>query len=99
MEAAKVMGETMAREANIEIAIQKTFTKLTGRAPNQRELKMLAELQAKEFTIFRENPEKTKGWLETGAYEIDPMLDPHLIAANAVVASVIINGDATITKR
>lgn len=99
VEAAKVMGEQMARQSNTEVAIQEAFTKLTGRAPNQRELNMLLELQAKEYAVFTEHPAKTKGWLETGAYEIDPSLDPQQIAANAVVASVILNGDATITKR
>ncbi len=99
VEAAKVMGEQMALEPTIELAIQAVFTKLTGRAPNQKELKMLLELQAKEYAVFTENPAKTKGWLEAGAYQVDPNLDPNKIAANAVVASVILNGDATITKR
>lgn len=99
VEAARVIGETMARQSSPEKAIVEAFTKLTGRAPNTRELQTLLELQAKEYAVFLENPEKTKGWLETGAYPIDPKLDPNKIAANAVVASVILNGDATITKR
>lgn len=99
VEAAKVIGEHMTRTSSNETAIRNAFTKLTGRSPNQRELQMLLELQAKEYAIFTENPEKTKGWLEIGAYQIDPNLDPNRIAANAVVASVILNGDATITKR
>ncbi|MBX2876063.1 MAG: DUF1553 domain-containing protein [Saprospiraceae bacterium] len=99
VEAAKVIGEKMTRQSSTEVAIQETFAKLTGRVPNPKELQMLLELQAKEYAVFTENPAKTKGWLETGAYEIDPKLDPIKIAANAVVASVILNGDATITKR
>lgn len=99
VEAAKVMGEKMARQAGAEEAIQEVFAKLTGRYPDDRELQVLLELQAKEYVVFTENPEKTKGWLDTGAYEIDPQLDPNKVAAYAVVASVILNGDATITKR
>lgn len=99
VEAAKVIGETMTRQGKPEEAIQGAFMKLTGRAPNPRELQTLLELQAKEYAVFVEKPEKAKGWLETGAYTIDPNLDANKIAANAVVASVILNGDATITKR
>ena len=42
---------------------------------------------------------KTKGWLSAGQYEVDKTLDPAQVAANAVVASVILNSDATLTKR
>jgi len=99
VEAAKVMGEKMAKRDNTEVAIQEAFTQLTGRYPNAKELQMLMELQATEYAVFEGNPEKAKGWLETGAYQIDPEIDPLRVAANAVVASVILNGDATITKR
>lgn len=99
VEAAKVIGETMTRNADNEIAIRQAFMKLTGRSPDLRELELLLELQAKEYAVFTKNPEKAKGWLEIGAYQIDPKLDSNRIAANAVVASVIMNGDATITKR
>lgn len=99
VETAKVIGENMAHEKDIQKAIKRTFTNLTGKTPNDKELKLLADLQQKEYKIFKANPQKTKGWLATGEYQIDPTLDKHLVAANAIVASVIMNGDVAITKR
>jgi hypothetical protein len=45
------------------------------------------------------NPEKTKGWLSAGFYKVNAQADKALVAANAVVASTIMNSDASITKR
>ena len=99
VEAAKVMGEQMTHTTDPQESIKNVFTKLTGRVPNEAELKLLLELRAKEYDVFKAHPEKSKGWLNTGAYQIDANLDKNLVAANAVVASVILNGDVVVTKR
>jgi len=99
LEAAKVIGETMTRMADPDKSITMAYTQLTGRTPQAKELKILKELQAREYEVFKSDTEKTKGWLEAGEYEIDLSLDTNLVAANAVVASVIINSDVSITKR
>ena len=64
-----------------------------------KELKILQELREKEYDSFKNNQGKSAGWLGAGEYSVDSALDKDLIAANAVVASAIINSDATITKR
>ena len=56
-------------------------------------------MRDKEYEILKANPQKSKGWLAAGAYQIDPTLDKNLVVANAIVASVILNGDVVITKR
>ncbi|GGF36558.1 DUF1553 domain-containing protein [Echinicola rosea] len=99
VEISKKLGEEMAKEAENETAISRTFIKLTGREPKTEELRLLTELKEKEYEKFANNPQKAKGWLEAGEYQVDPQLDLLDIAANAVVASVIINSDAAITKR
>lgn len=99
VEAAKAMGEQMAGEDTPIESIRSAYTKLTGTSPQQRELQLLTELQEKEYHIFKTHPDKAKGWLEAGAHIVDDRLDPNLVASYAVVASVIMNGDATITKR
>lgn len=99
LEASKVLGEQMATYSKISEAIQDTFQKLTGRKPLPAELEILLELRESEFQKFTEDKEKLKGWLSAGEYEINTNLDPKQVAANAVVASVIINSDAAITKR
>ena len=99
LEAAKVIGENITKLSDAAEGIKKAFIQLTGKAPNEKELQLLVNIQQKEYAIFKANPEKAKGWLEAGEYRIDPQLDKHLIAANAIVASVILNGDVAITKR
>lgn len=99
IEAAKVMGESMARESDNKKAIVNIYRKLTSKIPSDRELDLLINLQKAEYEQFKQNPEKTKGWIKTGFYKIDPTLDVATVAANAVVASTILNSDATITKR
>ncbi|MEM6633697.1 MAG: DUF1553 domain-containing protein, partial [Bacteroidota bacterium] len=99
IEASKVIGEYMTQEEDSEESIRLAFTQLTGKIPKEEEVRLLMELQAQEYEVFQAHPEKAQSWLATGAYQIDPQLDGNLVAANAVVASVIMNGDATITKR
>jgi hypothetical protein len=60
---------------------------------------ILTSLQKTELEKFRSNPDKAKGLLNAGIYQIDKNMDRALIASNTVVASTIMNSDATITKR
>lgn len=99
IETAKVLGENMTHEADISKALSDTYRKLTGRTPSVSELNLLLNLQKETYQNFKNNPEKTKGWLKTGLYKIAQNEDRVLVAANAVVASVILNSDAVITKR
>ncbi len=99
VEAAKVLGEEMAHHREIGKAIEITYVKLTGRKPNPKELEILLRLRENEFRKFNENSQKLTGWLEAGEYVINKSLDSKQVAANAVVASAIMNSDATITKR
>ena len=99
VEAAKVLGEKMTREKNPQIAIVQTYRKLTGHHPDQKEMNLLLKLQADQTALFTKEPRKAAGWLKAGQYKIDKSLDAAQVAANAVVASTIMNSDATITKR
>lgn len=99
IEASKVIGENMARIADPTESIKQTYIKLTGRTPKDVEVKLLSDVREKEYQILKAHPQKSKGWLQAGAYKIDPALDVHLVTSNAIVASVILNGDVTITKR
>ena len=99
IEAAKVMGESMARESDSRKAIVNAYRKLTGKTPSDREIELLAVMQKIEYENFKKNPDKQKGWIKTGLYKIDTNLERALVAANAVIASTIMNSDATFTKR
>lgn len=99
VEATKVLGEQIALQDNPAEAIADAYRKLTGRTPSQKELDLLKRLQENEIKKFREDKTKTKGMLAAGQYQVNKQLDPALVAANAVVASVILNSDATLMKR
>jgi hypothetical protein len=99
VEAARVLGERMTKENNAKEGIVAAYRCLTGQTPDQKEVDLLLELQHVEYEKFRDHPEKAKGWLTTGQYVVDRDLDRLLVAANTVVASTIMNSDATLTKR
>ena len=99
VEASKVMGEYIAGADKLEKGVREVFIKLTGRAPLDSEMEILLDLQRREYQKFQQQPEKKEGWIRIGEYKIDGNSDLNLIAANAVVASAILNSDATITKR
>jgi hypothetical protein len=99
VEIAKVMGMQIATEQDTSKAIQDAFRKLTGRFPKEKELALLLDLREVELKKFKEAPEKMDGWLKKGAYPIKEKPDRYQWAANTVVASAILNADATITKR
>lgn len=99
VEISKVMGARIARHPDPKKGIQEAFRKLTGRFPTDKELGVLLGLREQEMQSFSTNPEKMKGWLATGSYPVPDKPDPLPWAANSVVASAILNSDATITKR
>ncbi|MFD1816640.1 Planctomycete cytochrome C [Pseudarcicella hirudinis] len=99
IEATRVMGEQMAGIPDNRRAIITIYRKLTGRMPGSGEVNLLINLQQSEQKKFSNNPEKAKGWLTAGQYKVNPKTDYSVVAANAVVASTILNSDATLTKR
>jgi hypothetical protein len=99
VEATKVLGEQMTLSSDPSQAIVVAYRKLTGRTPSSEELDLLNRLRANELEKFRKEKGKSKGLLAAGQYQMNKHVDPALVAANAVVASVILNSDATLMKR
>ena len=98
-EASMVLGETISLSENAKSSISEAFAKLSGRYPRDEELEVLLQLQQEEYLKFKKEPQKMKGWLTSGRYQIDEGIEEALLAANTVVASAILNADATIYKR
>lgn len=99
VEASKVMGQQIASSKDQIKAIIEIYRKLTGITPGKAELELLKSLQHQELLKFRADIKKAKGWLSAGQFKVNKDLEPASVAANAVVASVILNSDATLTKR
>lgn len=99
VEASRVLGYAMLQYSDPKVGISDTFKKLTGRTIKEKELNLLADLQLQEYEKFKSSKSKADGWLNSGEFRISNDNDEALVAANAVVASTIINSDAAITKR
>ena len=99
LEASKVLGESMSHEQDLTKSIRSTYRKLTGVNPDSKEISLLTQLFQDQLTKFKKSPDKVKGWTNAGMYQLNKSDDLQVIAANAVVASTILNSDATITKR
>ncbi|GAA0712286.1 DUF1553 domain-containing protein [Aquimarina litoralis] len=99
IEASKVMGKNMTAFASVEEGIKDIYIRLTGRQISQKELQLLVTLQQEEYNRFNGDISKAKGWLASGDFAFNPDDNLSMIAANAIVASTIMNSDATITKR
>jgi len=99
VEASKVLGQQMASTNDESKAIIDIYRKLTGITPSKAELKLLQSFRNEELKKFRADIKRTKGWLAAGQFKVNKDLEPAMVAANAVLASVILNSDATITKR
>jgi hypothetical protein len=99
VEAMRVMGEQMTRIPDARQSITTAYRKLTGRKPPVKEVNLLLALRKVEEDKFRKDPKKAIGWLHSGQHVTDKTLDPALLAANSVVASTILNSDASLTKR
>jgi hypothetical protein len=99
VEAARILGSRITAATNRDAAITEVFTYLSGRPPAEEEINLLRQLRKKEMDVFSDYPGKADGWLSAGYTRADPKLNPLEVAADAVLASVIINSDAVITKR
>lgn len=99
LETSKVLGAQMCQISDAPKAITIAYRKLTGLSPSQAELALLLRLQRSQQDKFRQFPEKAESWLRVGLAKVDPKIDPAALAANAVVASTILNSDASLSKR
>lgn len=99
VEASRVLGYNMLSYSNSKAGISDVFMRLTGRSIKIEELNLLVELQLHEYKKFKSREYKMDGWLNTGEFRISDDSSKAMVAANAIVASTIINSDAAITKR
>jgi len=99
VEAARILGSQITKAPNRDEAIREVFTYLSGRPPGEEEINLLRQVHRNELEVFTDQPGKADGWLSAGYTRADPSLNPIEVAADAVLASVIINSDAVITKR
>ncbi|ODS73157.1 MAG: hypothetical protein ABS46_20435 [Cytophagaceae bacterium SCN 52-12] len=99
VEAAGKIGEHMAQSPDDRQAVTEAYRRSTGRAPAPKELDLLLRLYEAEYAKMKKAPGKAAGWLRAGQHRAAYTPDPARVAAFSVVASTILNSDATLTKR
>jgi hypothetical protein len=99
VEASKWIASEMCQEKDVKTAIRNAYRKLTGVFPSETQVSLLQQLQASQAEKFKQFPQKIVGWTQTGKRPLAAGQDKAQLAANAVVASTILNSDATLMKR
>jgi hypothetical protein len=101
VEASRLIGERMMKEggANPSDRITYGFRLLTSRKPYDRELDLLTKLYNEELLNYKSDRQGAIALLSVGDYKRDPALDVTALAANSVVASIMMNCDAAYMER
>ena len=101
VEAARVLAERMLREGGStpESRISFAYRALTSRPPRPQEMALLRGLYTEELRDFQKTPKRAQALLSVGEHPRDPALDPAELAANAIVASTVMNIDEFVIKR
>jgi hypothetical protein len=101
VEAARKLAERMMTDGGptAEGRVAVAFRRAVARVPNPHELQVLLQLHAQSLAEFRSDREAARKLLAVGDSPRDPTLDEAELAAWAMVASVVLNLDETISKR
>jgi hypothetical protein len=101
VEAARALATAVFRaHTNIDGQIREAFLRMTGRQPDDVELKVLTDIYDQQRKLFADSTKQdaTK-FLQVGESKPDPMLVPADLAALTVTCQAILNIDATIFER
>jgi hypothetical protein len=99
VEASRKLAERMMLEArSTEERIVFAFRLATARLPTAKETAILTRILDKQLTAFEDDPQSALKLLAVGESPRNERLRPAELAAWAIVASVILNLDETVTK-
>jgi len=101
VEAARALAASAARRRpDTRDQITVAFKRLTGRPPDETELKLLLDLYNEQFALFADSAVQDPArFTKIGETPPDESLDPPALAALTVACQAILNLDATIFER
>ena len=101
LEAARVLGETLLKKHPTDTAaqIREAFRQLTGRIPDETELKVISQLFAEQKSLFAKDEESAGKLLSTGESKWDESLPRAEFAAMTTLVSAIMNFDEFVVER
>ena len=101
VEAARVLGETLHREAkgNLSAMIERGFLRCLSRQPDAREVAIMERLYAEQLAHFQTKPAEAAELLSIGKATRDTTIPAPEAAAATVLAQALLNHDACVVKR
>jgi hypothetical protein len=101
VEAARVLGETLHRETNGDVAamIEKGALRCLSRRPDPRESDILARLYREQLDYFTQHPSEAEQLLTIGAAPRQAEIPAAHAAAALVLAQALLNHDEAVVKR
>ena len=101
VEAARVIAEELLRAhaGRDDALISQAMLRLTGRAPDAAEQRILARLLTEQRARFTQYPAQAAGYLKIGAKPADSTLPAPEIAAIATLVNTLMNHDLFSVKR
>ena len=101
IEAARVLGEKLLKQFpnDVNARAGMAFKKLIGRAPDETETKILAQIFNEQKDLFVKDEAAAKKLLATGESKFDEKLPPAEFAATTMMVSAIMNFDEFIVER
>lgn len=100
VEASRVLAErVLERSDETDQALILAYRSLTSRFPGHAELEILCKLYNQLLESYKGRVEKVNALLAVGEMPVSETADREKLAALALVASMIMNHDATVVKR
>ena len=101
VEAARILAQRMLKEGGntAKDRIAFAFTLLTGRSASTEEIGVLLATYNDQQVLFSDSPEDASDLITVGDYPVSSRIPSDTLAAYTMVASTIMNLDASIIKR
>ena len=101
VEAARVLGESLHRDASGSIAamIEQGCLRCLSRRPDQRESEILTRLYNEQLGHFRRHPTDADELLKIGQFAHDTKINSIEAAAATILAQALLNHDECVMKR
>ncbi|MGB3587228.1 MAG: DUF1553 domain-containing protein, partial [Tunicatimonas sp.] len=101
LEASRALAERLMQEnqSAVEQQLEKAFRLITGRVPDEPEMRMLTEFYRKEVHRFESRPEDATAYLAIGESTGDTSLPTAQVAALATVSNAIMNTNEAYTRQ
>jgi len=101
VEAARVLGETLHRDAkgDLPAMIEQGGLRCLSRKPDAREIKILSQLYREQLAYFEQHPADAEVLLKIGQTPRDATIPAPTAAAATVLAQALLNHDGCVMKR